>query len=69
MEQSFKGPLCTASFEKQDELKEHVSENHLEHDVVLEFAAGHPDKPDSVGLVGASPIPMIIRTEPVSPIS
>lgn len=69
MEQNFKCPLCTACFEKQDELKEHLGENHMESDVVLEFAAEHPDKPDSVGLVGPSPIPVIIRTEPVSLIS
>lgn len=69
MEQNFKCPLCTACFEKHDELKEHLGENHMESDVVLEFAAEHPDKPDSVGLVGPSPIPVIIRTEPVSLIS
>ncbi|XP_039436449.1 uncharacterized protein LOC120418206 [Culex pipiens pallens] len=64
MEQNFKCPLCTACFEKQDELKEHLGENHMESDVVLEFAAEHPDKPDSVGLIADSPIPVIIRTEP-----
>ncbi|KAL1399899.1 hypothetical protein pipiens_007869 [Culex pipiens pipiens] len=63
-QQTFKCPLCTARFEKQDELKEHLGENHMESDVVLEFAAEHPDKPDSVGLIVDSPIPVIIRTEP-----
>uniref|UniRef100_A0A1Q3FNF8 C2H2-type domain-containing protein n=1 Tax=Culex tarsalis TaxID=7177 RepID=A0A1Q3FNF8_CULTA len=64
MEKKFKCPICPVLFEKQDELKEHLSGFHLEHDVVLEFASPLPDKPDSVNLVEPSSIPVIIRTEP-----